>query len=102
MSKSKTLLNLLEAATNYQDFDNNELKVAKEEFKKHQTLKALKGMTALPMRTLGPNKYYFVEIPKNSYIEKIGIEVRANSAADAKAKVIYKILKAWGLYKEED
>jgi hypothetical protein len=101
MNKSKILLSLLEAITNYQDFDNIDFKTAKEEFKKHQTLDALKGMTALPMRVVGSNKFYFVEIPKNSYIEKIGVEVQANSAAGAKAKVIYQILNTWGLSKEE-
>jgi hypothetical protein len=92
-SKANNVLEVLEALTNYQDFSYNELKFAKEEFKKYLPLEALKGLSALPMRTLGYNKYYFVELAKNKYFDRTGYEIKAENAADAKAQFIFKLLK---------
>ena len=78
--------------TSYQDLSLNELKAAKREFKKHLPLEALRGLVALPMRTAGTSKYYFVELPKNSFFDKTGYEIKSESAVEAKSKFIFKIL----------
>lgn len=93
---------LLETLTAYRDFAYNELKAAKEEFKKHLPLEALKGLSALPMRTLGYNKYYFVEIAKNKWFDRTGYEIKAENASHAKAQFIFKILKAHRYIVDQD
>lgn len=78
------------------------LKDARNEFKRHMPLKALKGMTATLQWGSWSNMFYRVEIPVNPYFTGIydkpfGMDVKAQSASEAKAKAIFSILQVMGV-----